>query len=175
MPSPRHSSIVQNAYVVNDVWAAAERMTELMGAGPFYVFEHVPLSECLYRGEPAVLDHTSAYGQCGGVMMELVQQNNDGPSAFRDMYSPGQEGLHHVATFSADIDAEIARYEAVGFAAATVATAEAGTRFAYIDTSAVLGHMTEIYQDEPNLRDFYAMVAAESQNWDGADPIRLLA
>ncbi len=175
MPESSHRSIVQNAYVVNDVRVAARRMIELWGAGPFYLFEHIPLTECLYRGEPSELDHTSAYGQCGGVMLELVQQNNDGPSAFRDLYGPGEEGLHHVATFSADIEAEIARYEALGFAAATVATAEAGTRFAYIDTSAVLGHMTEIYQDEPNLRDFYAMVAAESQNWDGADPIRLLA
>jgi len=46
--------IVQNAYVVNDVFKAAERMTELVGAGPFFVLEHIPLSECLYRGDKVI-------------------------------------------------------------------------------------------------------------------------
>jgi len=167
-------AIVQNAYVVNDVFTAAERMIELLGAGPFFVFEHIPLSECLYRGRDSVLDHTSAYGQCGNVMMELVQQNNEGPSAFRDMYAPGEEGLHHVAAFSDDFDDELARYEKLGFIAANVATTTTGTRFAYVDTSSVLGHMMEFYQDDPGVRDFYAMVAGAADNWDGADPVRIL-
>lgn len=175
MPESSRRSIVQNAYVVNDVRAAASRMTALWGAGPFYLFEHIPLAECLYRGEPSVLDHTSAYGQCGGVMLELVQQNNDGPSAFRDLFEPGQEGLHHVASFCSDLEEELDRFEGLGFAVANFARTETGTAFAYIDTTPVLGHMTEVYQDDPDLRDFYAMVAAQAKNWDGADPIRLLA
>ena len=172
--SPRRS-IVQNAYVVNDVFTAAQRMVDLLGAGPFFVFEHIPLSECLYRGNASVLDHTSAYGQCGNVMMELVQQNNEGPSAFRDLYAPGEEGLHHVATFSDDIDAELARYAEMGFPAANVARTTTGTKFAYVDTSPVLGHMVEFYQDDPGIRDFYAMVAAAAENWDGTAPVRTLA
>jgi hypothetical protein len=172
---PPRRTIVQNAYVVNDAAAAAERMVELMGAGPFFVFEHIPLSECLYRGGNSVLDHTSAYGQCGNVMMELVQQNNDGPSAFRDLYAPGEEGLHHVAMFSEALDTELSRYADLGFPTATLATTETGTRFAYVDTSAALGHMVELYQDDPGIRDFYAMVAAAAENWDGTDPVRALS
>ncbi|MEP1593374.1 MAG: VOC family protein [Halieaceae bacterium] len=165
---------MQNAYVVNDVAVAAERMVELMGAGPFFIFEHIPLSECLYRGAASELDHTSAYGQCGNVMMELVQQNNDGPSAFRDLYKPGEEGLHHMATFSEELDTELSRYADMGFPTATLATTETGTRFAYVDTSAVLGHMVELYQEDSGIRDFYAMVAAAAENWDGTDPVRTL-
>jgi len=166
--------IVQNAYVVNDVFKAAERMTELVGAGPFFVLEHIPLSECLYRGDKVDFDHTSAYGQCGPIMIELVQQNNDGPSAFRDMYAPGEEGLHHVASFTDDFDAEVARYAALGFEAANLATTTGGTRFAYIDTVSMLGHMVEFYQDDKGVRDFYAMVAAAAEGWDGTDPVRVL-
>jgi len=166
--------IVQNAYVVNDVFAAAQRMTDLVGAGPFFVLEHIALSESLYRGKPVMFDHTSAYGQCGPIMIELVQQNNDGPSAFRDMYAPGEEGLHHVASFTDDFDAEVARYAALGFEAANLATTTGGTKFAYIDTTAVLGHMVEFYQDEQEVRDFYGMVAEASIGWDGTDLVRVL-
>ena len=166
--------IVQNAYVVTDVFESAARMTELVGAGPFFVIEHIALSECLYRGEPVEFDHTSAYGQCGPIMIELVQQNNEGPSAFRDMYGPGEEGLHHVASFTDDFDAEVARYASMGYAAANLATTASGTRFAYIDTRALLGHMVEFYQDDATIRGFYAMVAAASDGWDGTDPMRVL-
>jgi hypothetical protein len=166
--------IVQNAYVVNDVFKSAERMVELVGAGPFFVLEHIALSESLYRGKPVHFDHTSAYGQCGPIMIELVQQNNDAPSAFRDMYAPGEEGLHHVASFVKDFDAEVDRYAALGFEAANLATTTGGTRFAYIDTTSLLGHMVEFYEDDQGVRDFYAMVAAASVDWDGSDPVRVL-
>jgi len=166
--------IVQNAYVVNDVFQSALRMVDLIGAGPFFVLEHIALSECLYRGKQVHFDHTSAYGQCGPIMIELVQQNNDAPSAFRDMYAPGEEGLHHVASFVDDFDAEVARYAALGFEAANLATTTGGTRFAYIDTTSLLGHMVEFYEDDQGVRDFYAMVAAAAVDWDGSDPVRVL-
>ena len=38
--------IVQNAYVVNDVFAAVDRMVKMMGAGPFFILENIALSEC---------------------------------------------------------------------------------------------------------------------------------
>ncbi|MDX1580329.1 MAG: VOC family protein, partial [Alphaproteobacteria bacterium] len=145
-----------------------------IGAGPFFVLENIELSHCLYRGEEAELDHTSAYGQAGDVMMEILQQNNTGPSAFRDMYGPEEHGLHHMATFSTDFDGEIKRYEEAGFEAANIATTSGGTRFAYIDTRSLFGHMTEFYEDDKGVRDFYAMVKAASEGWDGSDPIRVL-
>ena len=174
MNLPPRRAIVQNAYFVNDAKASARRMVEVLGAGPFFVFEHIPLSECLYRGSGSALDHTSAYGQCGELMMELVQQNNDGPSVFRDLYAPGEEGLHHVATFSDALDEELSRYAEMGFPTATLAATETGTRFAFVDTSEVLGHMVELYQDDSGIRDFYAMVADAAKDWDGTDPVRTL-
>ena len=174
MTIPNKRQIVQNAYVVDDVFKAAERMVQTVGAGPFFVIQNIELSSCLYRGTPMELDHTSAYGQCGPIMIELVQQNNDGPSAFRDMYAPGEEGLHHVATFTDDFDAEVARYAEMGFEAANLATTATGVRFSYIDTTSLLGHMVEFYQDDASIRDFYGMVAAASEGWDGSDPVRVL-
>ena len=73
-----------------------------------------------------------------------------------------------------DFDAEVARYADLGFEAANLAATATGTRFAYIDTTSVLGHMVEFYQDEQGVRDFYAMVADAANGWDGSDPIRVL-
>ena len=94
--------IVQVAYFVPDARAAAQRMVESHGAGPFHVIDRIELQWGELRGEPCDFVHTSAYGQWGGLMMELVQQDVEGPSPFREMYPPGRSGIHHVATMVDD-------------------------------------------------------------------------
>jgi hypothetical protein len=151
-------AFVQIAYFVPDVRAAAEHWSRQRGAGPFIVLENIPLTSVFYRGSPAELDHSSAYGQLGEVMVELVQQNNPGPSAFRDMFPAGQTGLHHMAQFADDLESELDYYQKQGFEIAL--TAKAGELpFAFVDTSETLGHMVELYQDCDAIRGFYAMIA----------------
>ena len=87
--------IVQVAYFVSDVRAAARQMHRRFGAGPFFVADRIDLAWGSHRGEPREFLHSSAYGQWGDVMMELVQQDEEGPSPFRDLYGPGEEGIHH--------------------------------------------------------------------------------
>ena len=122
--SPRQ--IVQNAYFVTDVVKAAESMHELLGIGPFFIYQHIKLTEVLYRGKPAELDHSSAYVQAGAVMIELVQQHNEGPSAFYDMYPSPAHGLHHMAIFADDIHHELQRFSGLGFSTATLARTDNG-------------------------------------------------
>ena len=47
-----------------------------------------------------------------------------------------------------------------------------GFVFAFVDTVAAQGHMTELYAPVPQLTDFYAMVARAAQDFDGNDPLR---
>ena len=89
--------IVQVAYFVSDVRAAARQMHRRFGAGPFFVADRIDLAWGSHRGEPREFLHSSAYGQWGNLMLELVQQDEEGPSPFRDLFAPGEEGLHHVA------------------------------------------------------------------------------
>jgi hypothetical protein len=49
-----------------------------------------------------------------------------------------------------------------------------GSRAAYIDTLKTLGGMTEIIEITPPVEEFFGMVQASSQSWDGSDPIRVL-
>jgi hypothetical protein len=176
MTLPNDRAARQIAYFVPDAVAAARAHSALFGSGPYYVAEHIPLSLCRYRGQAAELDHTSAYGQWGEVMIEFVQQNNAGPSVFRDMYPDGGEGIHHVALIVDDLRASMAAFEAAGCEAGLYA--EVGgpdTAFAMMDCRRTLGHFVELYEPSETLLGIYGMIRAAAQGWDGADPIRAFA
>jgi catechol 2,3-dioxygenase-like lactoylglutathione lyase family enzyme len=164
----------QLAYKVNDLAAAAAAHHRQFGSGPFFVLRHVALASSLHRGVERAFDHSSAYGQWGDVMVELVVQHNPDPSALHDMFSHGSgaEGLHHAALFVDDLDAEIARFAADGAALAQLSVTQTGTAFAFVDTRASLGHMLELYEPTPQLTGFYDFVADAAQGWDGRDLIR---
>lgn len=155
----------QIAYFVRDVRAAADAHRATFGSGPFVVVDHIPTPVVRHRGRPATLDHSSAYGQWGEVMVEFVQQHDAGPSAFHDMYprGSGRFGLHHVALFVDNLPEAIERFAAAGNECALYA--ETGTTaFAMIDTVARYGHMIELYEPSPVLLAFYARVRARAAN-----------
>ena len=159
------------AYAVNDVRVGAHEWVERFGAGPFFVRTHIPLDDVIYRGKPATFDHSSAYGQWGEVMVELVHDHGMGPSVVRERYPPGEEGLHHVAFFVDDLDEATKQLQDLGFAVAMTARALA-TRFHFVDAVQELGHMIELYQRSTRLNAFYDMIRSASLGWDGSNPIR---
>ena len=166
----------QLAYKVNDLDAAAAAHHRQFGSGPFFVLRHVPLASSQHRGVERPFDHSSAYGQWGGVMVELVVQHNRDDSALHEMFpwGSGREGLHHAALFVDDLDAEIARFAAEGAPLAQFSVTQTGTAFAFVDARASLGHMLELYEPTPQLTGFYDFVAAAAQGWDGRDLLREL-
>ena len=160
----------QLAYYVRDVRAAALEWAGRFGAGPFFVNEHIPLVDVVFRGVAGSLDHTSAYGWHGDVMIELVQQNCRAPSVFAGRAF----GLHHAAYFATDLDAELERLRGLGIPTAMTAATATGTRFAFADANAALGHYLELYADDTGLRAFYRRVREAAANWDGRDAVRSL-
>lgn len=166
----------QLAYKVNDLEAAAQAHHRRFGSGPFFVLRHVALSSSHHRGVARAFAHSSAYGQWGSVMVELVVQHNPEDSALHEMfpYGSGREGLHHAALFVDDLQAEIARFGNEGVPLAQLSVTESGTAFAFVDARAQLGHMLELYEPTEQLTGFYDFVAAAAQGWDGGDLIREL-
>lgn len=162
---------VQIAYAVPDARAAAERWAREFGAGPFFLAEHIPVTEVIHRGVPGAFDHTSAYGQWGDIMVELVQDHGPGPSAVRDLYPEGGSGLHHLAYFVDDIDVATARLETQGYPLAMSAVA-GKTRFHFVDAVAQLGHFLELYEPSGALTGFYTRVREAASGWDGTEAIR---
>lgn len=169
-------AVRQLAYKVGDLEAAVATHHRQFGSGPFFVARHVALASSQHRGVDQPFDHSSAYGQWGSVMVELVVQHNPDPSALHDMfpYRSGAEGMHHAALFVDDLDAAIARFEADGAPLAQLSVTTGGTAFAFVDTRASLGHMLELYEPTEQLTGFYDFVAKGAKGWDGRDLLREL-
>lgn len=165
---------VQIAYHVPDPAAAAVRYASTFGWGPFFLMEHIPLERCLYRGQPSVFDHTSAYGQAGPLMIELITQHDEAPSALRDMYAADETGVHHVAYFVPNLREALDTFRSRGLEVALDARTSGGVEFAMVDARAEVGHMLELYEPRPDLQRFYDYVRRKSQGWEGADPLRRL-
>ena len=166
-----HLDVVQIAYHVTDVRKAAARMHRQFGAGPFILSENILLESAKHRGVETDFVHTSAYGQWGKLMVELVRQEDDSPNTpFRDMYTKDQEGLHHTAIFVDDFDSAVRQFDDSGLSLATrCKTKTGGVEFGFIDATATLGHMIEIYESSPTLMGFYETVRVMSIDWDGRE------
>jgi hypothetical protein len=166
---------VQIAYHVPDPERAAHEYAAAFGWGPFFYMEHIALAQCRYRGAPTTFDHSSAYGQAGELMIELITQHGDAASVLRDVYARDEVGVHHVAHFVPDLDEALRQASVAGLEVALDARTATGTRFAMIDLTHVLGHMVELYEPSADLLKFYRHVRRAAEGWDGGEPLRRLA
>jgi hypothetical protein len=166
------TNLFQAAWVVNDLEKAIQRWLNT-GVGPFFVVPHSKVEHVSYRGAPATLDMSAGLAQAGPIQIELIQQHNDGPSAYRDMFPVGQEGFHHLCTMTNSFDADVQRYQSQGCAAVTQGSF-GDMRFVYVDTRSSLGHMTEIIEDRDSIKRMFKLIADASVDWRGDDPIRYL-
>ena len=99
----------QNGYVVRDVEAAMRHWSEVLGVGPWFYFEHVPIEAFHYRGELSPLQVSIALANSGALQIELIQPRNDVPSMYRDFLAAGHEGLQHLAYWTERFDEDPAR------------------------------------------------------------------
>jgi len=167
------TGLIQAAFIVNDLEDAVRRWLATARVGPFFIIPHAKVECVLYRGAPAVLDFSAALAQAGPLQIELIQQHSDTPSAYRDVYPKGREGFHHVCMMTNDFDAELARHAAEDSPTATQG-AFGDMRFAYVDTRARLGHMTEIIEDRASIKEMFKLIADACASWNGENPIRYL-
>ena len=159
---------VQIAYATDDVHAAALQWTS-RGVGPFFVIEHIALTDVEIDGAPGSFDHSSAYGQWGSMMIELVQQHDPGSDPV-----VGTSGIHHIATFVDDFETSSERLTAAGYPRRLRATTSGGQAFGFHDARATTGHLIEIYEATDRLVGFYAMIRDAAAHWDGSDPVRTI-
>ena len=90
----------QIGVVVRDLDAALRHWTEALGVGPFFVLPNLSPDGFRYRGEPSAPPLMSiALGNSGDMQVELIQQHDDHPSAYRDFLEAGREGVQHVSAW----------------------------------------------------------------------------
>ena len=155
---------VQVAYAVADVHAAADAWVRRTGAGPFFVVEHIPLATARVDGRAGEFDHSSAYAQWGPMMVELVQEHT------APLVEPGR--VHHVAFMVDDLAAARVWCLDAGWHERLWARTAGGQAFAFLDATADIGHLVELYEPSSRLVAFYARVADAAIDWDGSDPVR---
>ena len=161
------------AYVVEDIEATVNRIVDELGAGPFLLVESVPLENVLSRGEPAAFVHNSAFGCCGGGAVELIEAVRLAPERVEKGFSGPRPRIHHIAyavpqTDVADLRSSLDERGVPQYLSAQLA----GADMTLHDASATLGHDLEIHVDSQGLRDFFGMVSAGAEGWDGSEPLR---
>jgi hypothetical protein len=145
----------QIAYFVNDLEASIAQWAKLYYAGPFVIAPHHVTDKFHYRGEAIEADVSYAFGYLGDMMIQFIQQHDDKPSIYRDMYRAGEEGFHHVGLLVHDFEAEYQRMLDLGFVDACRLYAD-NVDACYFDTRAVSGGFTELHGDPSNILGIFA-------------------
>jgi len=165
--------IRQNGYVVRDIEKALHHWTTVLGVGPFFYFERAPITEFSYRGVTSPLEVSIALGNSGDLQIELIQQRNDAPSMYRDFLAAGREGLQHVAYWTNEFEADLARCLDAGFVVGQAGVAGgANGRFVYFDTETHPGTVVELSDSSGAKGMFFKHIAEVAKTWDGTDPVR---
>lgn len=169
-----NQSFMQVCWVVPDLQLAVDHWLKTTGVGPFFMFESVMFDEPLYRGKACECPNISAaMAQAGDIQIELVCQNDERASVWRDVVPAGATGLHHMALYCDDYDANLAAYIDSGMELA-FSGLMMGSRVCWVDASKTLGFMVELIEANPVADTVFGSFKAAADNWDGSEPIRTL-
>jgi len=166
--------IMQLSFVPADVPAALKFWTETMGAGPFVAFDHVQSESCHYKGTPSAIDFNIYIGYWGDMQIEIVEQQNDAPSIYKDWRDAGMEGLNHVCIVTDDIAKSRAIFAERGGKILQELKLPGGGEAFYADTGGGPGTIVEVLLPAPGLLEAFAYIKSLGIGWDGSDPVRRL-
>lgn len=165
--------IRQVAYIVPDIEAAMAHWSEVLGVGPWFYNPRVPIRNYHYRGASYEPHNSVALANAGSLQIELLQTRNDVPSMYRDFTQAGHRGVQHVAYWTEDFDADLARAEAAGFTVCMGGEVGANGRFVYFeDRDALPGTTIELSEVAGPKGRMFTLIREASVNWDGKNPVR---
>lgn len=162
----------QNGYVVRDIEAAMRHWTEVLGVGPFYYIERVPVENFTYHGQPSNVEMSIALANSGDLQIELIQQRNNAPSMYLDFLNDHGEGLQHLAYWTLDYDKDYQRLIAEGFRVGHEGEIGERGKFSYFETEGHAGTVIELSDVSGPKGEFFKHIREVAASWDGAKPIR---
>jgi hypothetical protein len=167
--------IRQNGYVVRDIEAAMKHWVEVLGVGPWFYMPHIPCHSFEYRGTPCEPDISIALANSGDLQIELIQQHCDTQTLYKDFLDAGREGLQHVSSWDADLDALVEKLTAAGHSIGQRGSMQEGlVKFVYFDTETHPGTVFEVSNMAGELAYIPEMVSDAARDWDGTEPIRTI-
>jgi len=165
--------IRQVAYIVPDIEAAMAHWSGGLAVGPWFYNPRVPTGNYHSRGASYEPQNSVALANAGSLQIELLQTRNDVPSMYRDFTQAGHRGVQHVAYWTEDFDADLARAEAAGFTVCMGGEVGANGRFVYFeDRGALPGTTIELSEVAGPKGRMFTLIREASVNWDGKNPVR---
>lgn len=164
--------IIQTAYIVEDIRKAMQEWAAKLKVGPWFLLEHFAGEDAQYRGKPTNVEVSIAMSFAGHMMIELIQQENDVPSVYRDISGKRGYGFHHWGVATENFDRDVERYRAWGCELAFYERVPSGGRVAYMDTTAYLAGMTELIELGASFDAIFGRMYRETIGWDGKDLVR---
>jgi catechol 2,3-dioxygenase-like lactoylglutathione lyase family enzyme len=175
-PVPHQSAVLgypvtHYSYVVPDLEKAANFWAEVLGAGPFFLFDKVDFDEIERpAGGPMAFNHSAALGQWGPLAIELEQIESIRPPELAEVLAPHTPGINHASCVCADLDADSARLEELGHPLFLSArTGDFDLRFHNFE---LMGHALELYRENDFVHGFFAALRNAAEGWDGSEPLR---
>src|SRR4029453_13784100 len=120
----------QIGFVVPDLEAALESWMA-QGIGPWFRRASPAPQQIRYRGELSMVEASIVLANAGDVQGELIHQDNDAPSVWREFVERGMTGFHHWSLWPSDYDNCMKRVRARGFAVVQENVSE-GSPAAYV-------------------------------------------
>ena len=164
---------MQIGFIVDDLFATAEKWTQVHGIGPFHVLPRYETSYT-YRGEAATMDVQIAVAQAGPVQVELICQYDDTPSVYTDLAGDGACRFHQLSTVTFDYERTRAHYAEAGYEIRGEIV-NRGQHVAYVDTRPDFGFYTEVVEGTPEFLEAAGKISAHlchlgRRHRSGADP-----
>ena len=164
--------IVQVAYLVDDIEAAMGHWLAQAGLGPWTWFRNIEL-ETTFDGRDFTLHIHEALAYMGDLQIQLVQSLDD-PAAetpYQTFMRERRFGVHHMAFFSHDIEADLARARDQGLSRICEMRDSVGNRYAYCGSRSLPDVWIELLGVYPELTRIFEDGIAAAAAWDGSDPI----
>ncbi len=162
-------------YVVEDIHASMDEWVR-RGVGPWFYIDNVVTDYFRYRGGDSDMKMSVAIADSGDIQPELIQPRNDAPSVYQDFLDSGRRGAQLIAHWSTNFQELYDGALAAGYTVGQEGSigGEQG-RFAYLETEFDQGTMIETSDVSGPKGQMFAYVRDVAANWDGSEPIRVLA
>lgn len=164
--------IRQVGYVVPDIEAAMRYWSDVLGIGPWFYAEKVPVEKFHYKGQPSFPVTSVALANSGPLQVELIQQRNDAPTMYQDFLKAGHIGAQHVAYWTQSFDDDLKRLTAQGLKVGMQGEVGKNGRYVYFETEYHPGTVIELSEVGGPKGVLFRMIREASEGWDGKDPIR---
>lgn len=166
------NTVVQMAYLVEDVQKAMADWSSYYNVGPFFLNQGYVGDNSVFRGQPNSTAIDVAMGFAGHMQIELIQVATNGPSIYHEAIDKSGYGFHHVGIVADDFDEDVERMLKQKFSIVMAGNIR-GTRlqYAYLEKADSFPGYVELIPKEMISQMFVPMYRA-SIGWSGKDPIR---